>query len=174
MHERFAFLRRWQKTVYEGGWAGVAWPKAYGGRGATMMEQAIFTEEMARAGAPALANTLGLAIIGPTIIHFGTDAQKKRYLANILSGDEIWCQGFSEPNAGSDLAGLRTRSELKGDHYVINGQKIWTSYGWVADWCALLTRRDAGAPKQAGLTDRLVNVKPPRIHGRAPRPTAGR
>jgi len=173
MHERFAFLRRWQKTVYEGGWAGVSWPKAYGGRGATMMEQAIFTEEMARAGAPALANTLGLAIIGPTIIHFGTDAQKKRYLANILSGDEIWCQGFSEPNAGSDLAGLRTRSELKGDHYIINGQKIWTSYGWVADWCALLTRSDAQSQKHAGLTYILVDMKSPGIEVRPLRQMTG-
>jgi len=173
MHERFAFLRRWQKKVFEGGWAGVSWPKEYGGRGATLMEQAIFTEEMARAGAPALANTLGLAIIGPTIIHFGTGAQKQRYLANILSGDEIWCQGFSEPNAGSDLAGLRTRAELKGDHYIINGQKIWTSYGWVADWCALLTRSDAQSQKHAGLTYILVDMKSPGIEVRPLRQMTG-
>src|SRR3984885_15639127 len=106
MHERFQFLRDWQKRVFEAGWAGVAWPKEYGGRGASLMEQVIFTQEMAAAGAPPLANILGLALIGPTIIAYGTEAQKKRYLANILSGDEIWCQGFSEPNAGSDLAGL--------------------------------------------------------------------
>src|SRR5437588_12273412 len=108
MQERFEFLRAWQKKLYQAGWAGVAWPKEYGGRGASLMEQVIFTEEMARAGAPPLANVLGLMLIGPTIIAFGTDQQKKRYLTNILSGDEIWCQGFSEPNAGSDLAGLRT------------------------------------------------------------------
>jgi alkylation response protein AidB-like acyl-CoA dehydrogenase len=173
MHERFAFQRAWQKTVFAAGWAGVAWPKEYGGRGATLMEQAIFTEEMARAGAPALANTLGLAIIGPTIIHFGTDAQKKRYLANILSGDEIWCQGFSEPNAGSDLAGLRTRSELRGDRYLINGQKIWTSYGWVADWCALLTRSDAASQRHAGLTYILVDMKSPGIEVRPLRQMTG-
>ncbi|HYM26324.1 MAG TPA: acyl-CoA dehydrogenase family protein, partial [Vicinamibacterales bacterium] len=173
MHEKFAFQRRWQKIVFEGGWAGVAWPKEYGGRGATLMEQAIFTEEMAHAGAPPLANTLGLAIIGPTIIHFGTDAQKKRYLANILSGDEIWCQGFSEPNAGSDLAGLRTRAERRGDRYVINGQKIWTSYAWVADWCALLTRSDAGSQKHAGLTYILVDMKTPGVEVRPLRQMTG-
>src|SRR5258708_7678638 len=173
MHERFAFQRAWQKTVFAAGWAGVSWPTEYGGRGATLMEQAIFTEEMARAGAPPLANTIGLAIIGPTIIHFGTDAQKKLYLANILSGDEIWCQGFSEPNAGSDLAGLRTRAELHGDHYVINGQKIWTSYGWVADWCALLTRSDAASQKHAGLTYILVDMKSPGIEVRPLRQMTG-
>ena len=128
---------------------------------------------MARAGAPPLANTLGLAIIGPTIIHFGTDAQKKRYLASILSGDEIWCQGFSEPNAGSDLAGLRTRAEKRGDRYIINGQKIWTSYGWVADWCALLTRSDAASQKHAGLTYILVDMKTPGIEVRPLRQMTG-
>src|SRR5579859_1149013 len=125
MHDRFQFLRAWQKRVFEAGWAGVSWPKAYGGRGATLMEQVIFTQEMAKAAAPPLANVLGLSLIGPTIVHYGTDAQKKRFLPNILSADEIWCQGFSEPNAGSDLAGLRTEARLEGDHYIVNGQKIW-------------------------------------------------
>ena len=127
-----------------------AWPKEYGGRGATLMEQVIFTEEMARAAAPPLANVLGLMLIGPTIIAFGTDAQKKRFLPNILSADEIWCQGFSEPNAGSDLANVRTEARLDGDHYVINGQKVWTSYGWAADWCALLTRSDPNSDQAPG------------------------
>src|SRR6202007_1797946 len=148
---------------FEAGWAGIAWPKAYGGRGATMMEQAIFTEEMARAGAPPLANTLGPASIGPTIIHFGTDAQKRRYLANILSGDEIWCQGFSEPNAGSDLAGLRTRAELDGDEWVVNGSKIWTSGAQRADWCALMCRTDQDVPKHRGISYLLVDMKTPGI-----------
>src|SRR5579883_2593405 len=140
MRARHAFLRDWQNKVYQAGWAGIAWPKEYGGRGASLMEQVIFTEEMARAAAPPLANVLGLSLIGPTIIAFGTDAQKKRYLANILSAQEIWCQGFSEPNAGSDLANVRTEAKLDGDHYIINGQKVWNSYGWADDWCALLTR----------------------------------
>src|SRR5258708_32538043 len=143
MHARFEFLRTWQKKVFEAGWAGIAWPKEYGGRGATLMEQVIFTEEMARAGAPQLANVLGLALIGPTIINFGTDVQKTRYLDKILSGEEIWCQGFSEPDAGSDLANIRTEARLDGDHFVINGQKVWNSYGGAADCAAVRTRSDA-------------------------------
>jgi alkylation response protein AidB-like acyl-CoA dehydrogenase len=159
MQARFEFLRAWQKKVYQAGWAGIAWPKEFGGRGATLMEQVIFTEEMARAAAPPLANVLGLMLIGPTIIAFGTDAQKKRFLPHILSADEIWCQGFSEPNAGSDLANVRTESKLDGDHYIINGQKVWTSYGWAADWCALLTRSDSNSTKHKGLTYILVDMK---------------
>jgi alkylation response protein AidB-like acyl-CoA dehydrogenase len=173
MHERFQFLRVWQKKVYEAGWAGVAWPKEYGGRGATLMEQVIFTQEMAKAGAPPLANVLGLALIGPTIINYGTPAQKKRYLANILSGDEIWCQGFSEPNAGSDLAGLRTEARLEGDHYIVNGQKIWNSYGWAADWCALVTRSDPGSQKHKGLSYLLVDMKSPGVEVRPLRQLTG-
>ncbi len=173
MHERFQFLRVWQKRMYEAGWVGVAWAKEYGGRGATLMEQVIFTQEMAKAGAPPLANVLGLSLVGPTIITYGTDAQKKRYLANILSGDEIWCQGFSEPNAGSDLAGLRTEARLEGDHYIINGQKIWNSYGWAADWCALVTRSDPGSQKHKGLTYILVNMKSPGVEVRPLRQLTG-
>src|SRR5690349_23839239 len=157
--ERFEFLRKWQKKVYEAGWAGIAWPQEYGGRGATLMEQVIFTEEMARAGAPPLANVLGLILVGPTIIAFGTDAQKKRFLPNILNAAEIWCQGFSEPNAGSDLAIVRTEARLDGDHYVINGQKVWTSYGWAADWCALLTCPDPNSTMHQGLTYIIVDMK---------------
>ncbi len=166
MAERFEFLRAWQKQVFQAGWAGISWPKEYGGRGATLMEQVILTEEMARAAAPPLANVLGLSLIGPTIIAFGTDAQKKRFLANILSADEIWCQGFSEPNAGSDLANVRTDARLDGDHYVINGQKVWNSYGWAADWCALLTRSDPNSTKHHGLTYILVDMKSPGVEVR--------
>ena len=173
MQERFAFLRTWQRRVYEAGWAGVSWPKEYGGRGATLMEQVIFTQEMAKTGAPPLANVLGLSLIGPTIVHYGTDAQKKRYLANILSGDEIWCQGFSEPNAGSDLAGLRTEARLEGDHYIVNGQKVWNSYGWAADWCALVTRSDPGSQKHKGLTYLLVDMKSPGVEVRPLRQLTG-
>src|SRR5579871_2597394 len=173
MAARFEFLRGWQKKVFEAGWAGIAWPKEFGGRGATLMEQVIFTEEMARAGAPPLANVLGLMLIGPTIVAFGTDAQKKRFLPNILSADEIWCQGFSEPNAGSDLANVRTESKLDGDHYIINGQKVWTSYGWAADWCALLTRSDPNSSKHKGLTYILVDMKSPGCEVRPLRQMSG-
>jgi alkylation response protein AidB-like acyl-CoA dehydrogenase len=173
MQEFFGFLRAWQKQVFEAGWAGVAWPKEYGGRGATLMEQVIFTQEMASAIAPQLANVLGLSLIGPTIIAYGTDAQKKRFLPHILSADEIWCQGFSEPNAGSDLAGIRTAAKLEGDHYIVNGQKVWTSYGWAADWCALLTRSDPDSTKHKGLTYILVDMKSPGVEVRPLRQLTG-
>lgn len=173
MAGHFAFLREWQKRVYDAGWAGISWPKEYGGRGASLMEQVIFTEEMARAGAPPLANVLGLVLVGPTIIAYGTEAQKKRFLPNILSAGEIWCQGFSEPNAGSDLAAIRTEARLVGDHYVINGQKVWTSYGWAADWCALLTRSDPDSAKHKGLTYILVDMKSPGVDVRPLRQLTG-
>ena len=173
MQDRFDFLRKWQKHVFDAGWAGVAWPKEYGGRGAGLMEQVIFTQEMAKAGAPPLANVLGLALIGPTIIAYGTAAQKRRFLSNILSSDEIWCQGFSEPNAGSDLAGLRTEARLEGDHYVVNGQKVWNSYGWAADWCALVTRSDPASQKHKGLTYLLVDMKSPGVEVRPLRQLTG-
>jgi alkylation response protein AidB-like acyl-CoA dehydrogenase len=173
MEERFAFLREWQKTVFAAGWAGVSWPKEYGGRGATLMEQVIFTEETAKASAPQLANVLGLALIGPTIIAFGNEQQKKRYLGPILSAEEIWCQGFSEPNAGSDLAGLRTEARLDGDHFVVNGQKVWTSYGWAADWCALVTRSDPNSSRHHGLTYLLVDMKSPGVEVRPLRQMTG-
>src|SRR5262245_16261630 len=125
--QRFEYLRAWQKKMYEAGWVGIHWPKEYGGRGATLIEQTIFIEEMARAQAPPLINVLGLSLLGPTLIAYGTEAQKKRYLANILSADEIWCQGYSEPNAGSDLAALRSEAGLAGDHRVARGP--WWSTG---------------------------------------------
>jgi alkylation response protein AidB-like acyl-CoA dehydrogenase len=154
----FDYLRGWQRRVHAGGWAGVSWPREYGGRGATVVEQVIFLEEMARASAPPLANVLGLSLIGPTIIAYGSQAQKRRYLANILSAGEIWCQGFSEPNAGSDLANLSTVARCDGDHFIVNGQKVWTSYGHVADWCELVVRTDPAAPKHKGLTVLLVDM----------------
>jgi alkylation response protein AidB-like acyl-CoA dehydrogenase len=159
MKERFDYLRRWQRKLYDGGWAGISWPKEYGGRGASLMQQVIFWQEMAQVSAPPLANVLGLGIIGPTIIAFGSDAQKKRWLSKILSAEEIWCQGFSEPDAGSDLANVRCQAELEGDHYVVNGQKVWNSYGWAADWCELVVRTDASAEKHKGLTVLMVDMK---------------
>jgi alkylation response protein AidB-like acyl-CoA dehydrogenase len=173
MLSRFQYLRVWQKKMFEAGWAGVSWPKEYGGRGATLMQQALFYEEMARAGAPPLANTLGLSLIGPTIIHYGTPEQKARFLPKILSAEEIWCQGFSEPNAGSDLAGLRTASRLDGDHFVVNGQKVWNSYGWAADWCALVTRSDPESQTHKGLTYLLVDMKSPGVEVRPLRQMTG-
>ncbi len=159
MEARFKYLRSWQRVMFDAGWVGLSWPKEYGGRGASLMETVIFNEEMARAEAPPPANVLGLGLIGPTIIAFGNDAQKTRYLQKILSAEEIWCQGFSEPNAGSDLAALSTEAKLDGDHFVINGHKCWNSYGWAADWCELVVRTDATAEKHKGLTVVLVDMK---------------
>jgi len=160
LEHRFEYLKRWQRKLYDGGWAGISWPREYGGRGASLMQQVIFWQEMALAGAPPLANVLGLGIIGPTIIAFGTEEQKKRYLAKMLSAEEIWCQGFSEPDAGSDLANVRCEANLEGDHYLVNGQKVWNSYGWAADWCELVVRTDPAAEKQhKGLSVLLVDMK---------------
>jgi alkylation response protein AidB-like acyl-CoA dehydrogenase len=157
--EHFEHLRRWQRKVYEAGWAGIAWSCEYGGRGATVIEQAIFQEETARVNAPELVGVIGLSLVGPTIIAMGTEEQKKRHLAPILSGEEIWCQGFSEPNAGSDLAALNMRAARDGDDFVVNGQKIWTSYAHFADWCLLLVRTDAEKPKHKGITCLLADMK---------------
>jgi len=159
MHQRFDFLKRWQRTMYEAGWAGISWPREYGGRGASLMEQVIFWQELALAGAPPLANVLGVGLVGPTLITFGTEAQKKRYLSKILSAEEIWCQGFSEPDAGSDLANVRCEARLEDGHYIVNGQKVWNSYGWAADWCQLVVRTDPAAAKHRGITVLLVDMK---------------
>ncbi|HYP30011.1 MAG TPA: acyl-CoA dehydrogenase [Blastocatellia bacterium] len=161
--ERVEFLRAWQKKMYEAGWAGIHWPKEYGGRGASLIEQTIFIEVLASTGAPPLLNVLGLSLLGPTLIAYGTEEQKKRFLANILSADEIWCQGYSEPNAGSDLAALRTEAVLDGDHFVVNGQKTWTSFGHFADWCFAVVRTDPDAPKHKGLTYLLIDMHSPGV-----------
>ena len=173
LEESFPYLRAWQRKLDEGRWAAVSWPKEYGGRSATLMQQAIFWEEMARIQAPSMANALGLGLIGPTIIAYGTEAQKKRFIPKILSAEEVWCQGFSEPNAGSDLASLQTEAHLEGDHYIINGQKVWTSFGWVADWCELVVRTDPAVPKHKGLTVLLVDMKSPGVEVRPLRQMTG-
>jgi alkylation response protein AidB-like acyl-CoA dehydrogenase len=170
---RFAYLRQWQRKLFDAGWAGISWPVEYGGRGASIIEQMIFIEEMARAQAPPMANVIGLGLVGPTIIAFGTERQKKSYLEKILSAEEIWCQGFSEPNAGSDLASLSTEARLDGDHFVVNGHKCWTSYGWAADRCELLVRTDPAAPKHKGLTVLLVDMHSPGIEVRGLRQMSG-
>jgi len=173
LEESFSYLRAWQRKLHEGGWAAVSWPREYGGRSATLMEQSIFWEEMARVEAPPMVNALGLGLIGPTIIAFGTEAQKKRFIPRILSAEEIWCQGFSEPNAGSDLASLQTEARLAGDHYIVNGQKVWTSYGWVGDWCELVVRTDANVPKHKGLSVLLIDMKSPGVEVRPLRQMTG-
>ncbi len=171
--EYVTYLKRWQRTLFEGGWAGISWPKKFGGRGATLMQQAIFQEELALADAPHLIGTIGLSLVGPTIIALGTEEQKARYLPPILSGDEIWCQGFSEPNAGSDLASLGTKGIRDGDDFVVNGQKIWTSFAQMADRCLLLVRTDFDAPKHKGITCLLVDMKTPGISVRPLRQMSG-
>jgi alkylation response protein AidB-like acyl-CoA dehydrogenase len=173
MQGRFDYLRAWQRKLYDAGWAGISWPKDFGGRGAPVMEQVIFIEEMARAEAPPMANVIALGLVGPTIIAFGTPEQKKRYLAKMLSAEEIWCQGFSEPNAGSDLAALSTTGVLDGDHFVVNGQKCWTSYAWAADWCELIVRTDPTVPKHKGLTALLVDMHSPGVEVRGLKQMSG-
>ena len=151
--ERVAFAKAWQRKLFEGGWAGLDWPREYGGRGATPIEGVIFGEEYARAGGPDLIQiSVGTSLVGPTLIACGADWQKERFLAPILRGDEIWCQGFSEPNAGSDIASLRTRGEIEGDEIVVTGQKIWTSFAQHADWCIAVVRTDPAAAKHEGLS----------------------
>jgi len=167
------YLREWQRRLYQYGWAGISWPKEYGGRGVTLMEQAIFQTELARANTPPLIGTIGLSLVGPTIIALGTTEQKTRYLPPILSGEEIWCQGFSEPNAGSDLAALGTRAIRDGDDFIVNGQKIWTSFAQMADWCLLLVRTDPEAAKHKGITCLLLNMKSEGISVRPLRQMSG-
>jgi alkylation response protein AidB-like acyl-CoA dehydrogenase len=157
--DAFEFLRQWQKRLHEGGWTGLSWPKEYGGRGATLIEQAIFNEEIARAGAPAPANVLGLVMGGPVVITHGTEAQKERYLEPILTAEEIWCQGFSEPESGSDLASLKTKAVKSNGEWLVTGQKVWTTYAHKAKWCMLVARTDSEAPKHKGLTYFLMDME---------------
>ncbi|MGZ4211000.1 MAG: acyl-CoA dehydrogenase [Actinomycetota bacterium] len=171
--ERVDHLRAWQGKLHDGGWAGVSWPKEYGGRGASLIEQAIFYQEMARAKAPPPINVIGLGMAGPTIIVHGREDQKQRYLQKILSAEEIWCQGFSEPGAGSDLGSLRSSAVADGDHYVINGQKVWTTLAHVAKWCIFLARTDPDAPKHKGITYFLVDMESPGVEVRPLRQMTG-
>jgi len=155
---QFAARASWQRKLYEGGWAGVHWPERYGGRGATVTESAIFFEELANAGAPLPANVLGLLLAGPTIMTWGSEAQKERYLQPILSAEEIWCQGFSEPGAGSDLASVQTFARKEGDEWRITGQKVWTSIAHHSKWCMLVARTDRDS-KHKGLTYFLLDME---------------
>ena len=152
--EHFAVeLRRaWERKLAAAGWTCLGWPKAHGGRDATLAEQVIFHEEYARARAPGRLGHIGEELLGPTILAFGTDAQKRRFLPSIRKGEELWCQGYSEPNAGSDLANVQTRAERVGDAWVIHGQKVWTSAAHLSDWCFVLCRTDPTAPRHRGLS----------------------
>jgi alkylation response protein AidB-like acyl-CoA dehydrogenase len=161
--EAYAFLRKWQAMLFDAGFIGITWPKEYGGQGLTFIEEMILHQEMALQKAPPILNVLGVGMAGPTIIAYGTEEQKKRYPARILSCEEIWCQGYSEPNAGSDLAALQTRAVKDGDHWVINGQKVWTSLAHIADWMMLLARTDPEAPKHKGITYFLLDMKSPGV-----------
>ena len=157
------YAKAWQAKLAEAGWCGVAWPKEYGGRGATLIQQIIFQEELARARAPQFIGLAGLTMGGPVLIAHGTDEQKQRHLRPILRADEIWCQGFSEPNAGSDLAAIKTKAVLDGDSFVVSGQKVWTSWARYAEVCMCLVRTDPDAPKHKGITFLLVDMKSPGV-----------
>jgi alkylation response protein AidB-like acyl-CoA dehydrogenase len=155
----FEFRKAWQRKLADAGWAGLSWPKEYGGRGATLIEQAIFNEEMVRAESPPLANVLGLVMGGPVVIAHGTDEQKQRFLKPILTAEEIWCQGFSEPESGSDLASLKTKAVKSNGEWVVTGQKVWTTFAHESKWCMLVARTDTDAPKHKGLTYFLMDME---------------
>ena len=169
----FEFRRAWQRKLHEAGWAGVSWPKEYGGRGATLVEQAIYNEEFVRAQAPSTANVLGLAMGGPTVIAHGTEEQKRRYLEPILSAEEIWCQGFSEPGSGSDLASVKTRAVRDGGEWIVTGQKVWTTLAHHAKWCMLVARTDPDAPRHKGLTYFLMDMEQDAVQVRPLRQITG-
>ncbi len=153
----------WHRKMHAAGWVGLSWPKEYGGRGATLTQQLIYNEELARANTPQLVNGLGIMLVGPTLIHWGTEEQKKRFVPKILSAEEIWCQGYSEPGSGSDVASLQTRAVEEGDYFIVNGQKVWTSDAHHADWCILLVRTDPSAPKHKGISYVLVDMHSPGV-----------
>jgi alkylation response protein AidB-like acyl-CoA dehydrogenase len=172
-HYDVDFQRGWSKKLYDAGYAGLTWPTAYGGAGAPLTYQGIFLEETARADAPGHLGVIGLSMAGPTILAWGTEEQKARLLPPLLSADDVWCQGFSEPGSGSDLAGARTRAVLDGDAWVVNGQKVWSSYAHIADWCILVVRTDAEAARHRGLSFLLVDMHAPGVDVRPLRQITG-
>ncbi len=161
--ERVALLRRWQARLAQDRWVAITWPRAYGGRDASIAEQIAYVEEMSQAGAPPAINGLGIGIVGPPIIAFGTEEQKREFAPKILSAEHIWCCGFSEPGAGSDLASLRTQALLEGDEFVVTGQKVWTSLAQHADWCMVFCRTDPESKRRQGVSVLLVDMKSPGI-----------
>jgi alkylation response protein AidB-like acyl-CoA dehydrogenase len=161
--ERVRRSKEWQRTLYDAGYVAMGWPKEYGGQGADVMRQTIVNEELVLARAPGLIGAMGILMLGPTLIQCGTEEQKRQYLPKILMAEEIWCQGYSEPGAGSDLASLRTRAELVGDEFIVNGQKVWTSNAQFADRMFCLVRTDPDAPKHRGISYLLIDMKTPGV-----------
>jgi alkylation response protein AidB-like acyl-CoA dehydrogenase len=166
LDERMEVLRRWQAFCYEAGYVGRTWPEQFGGGGRPAVEQILVDQELAAAGAPEFVNVVGLDVLGPSLLRFGTDEQRRRYIPTILSAEEIWCQGFSEPEAGSDLAALRTRAVEHDDHFVLNGQKTWVSWGQFASWCGVLARTDENAQRHRGISMLIVDMRSPGIEVR--------
>jgi len=162
----FEVRRRWEKVLADGGWTCLGWPAAYGGRGATITQQVIFNEEYARAAAPGRVSILGEGLLGPTLIHYGTPEQQARFLPPIREGDALWCQGYSEPDAGSDLANVKTRAVREGDEWVVTGQKVWTSLAHQADWCFVVCRTDPDSSRHKGLSYLLVPMDQPGVEVR--------
>lgn len=162
-HSAFEDRLAWERRLAKGRWIGLGWPEAYGGRNASILKQVIFNEEYARARAPGRLSHIGEHLLGPTLIHFGTEAQKQRFLPSIVAAEELWCQGYSEPNAGSDLANVQTRAELQGDEWVVDGQKVWTSGAHWSDWCFVVCRTDRTAARHKGLSYLLVPMRQPGV-----------
>jgi alkylation response protein AidB-like acyl-CoA dehydrogenase len=160
---RLPAAKMWQRRLYEAGYVAMGWPRDYGGRGADVLDQTIVEDELVRARGPGLIGLLGVQMVGPTLIQWGTAGQKRRFLPPILTAEELWCQGYSEPGAGSDLASLKTRAELHGDEFVVNGQKVWTSYAHLADWMFCLVRTNPTAPKHRGISYLLIDMHSPGI-----------
>jgi len=173
LDEEVAWLIAWQRQLAAGRWVGVHWPVAYGGRGASVVENYLCQEELARAQAPEIIGRIGVNLVGPTLIRHGTEAQRQRHLSRILSAEEIWCQLFSEPNAGSDLTALRCKAERVGDEFIVSGQKVWTSYAQFARWGILLARTDPAAPKAKGISFLIVDMHSPGITVRPLRQMTG-